>query len=310
MGLVIFNMSKKKTFILSLVVMFLWGSLYPMVKLGFTACEIITVADVLTFAGLRFAVCGAVICVFSLLKNKKSFIPVKFSLLSVIAMGLFAVILHYGLLYLGLQYTDSSKTAILKQIGTLFYICFSALFFKDDRLSVKKVVGVILGLVGVVAINFTGDGFSSFKLGDLFIIIASFCIVFSNVIGKHVFNKVEPVVATGCSQFFGGVILLVVGFIMGGSVNIGFNSSLLVLIYILIASVISYCIWYYIVKESHLSNLFIIKFAEPLFSCLFGWILLKENIWEVRYLVAFLLISIGIFIANYKFKKIRENKKQ
>ena len=47
-----------------------------------------------------------------------------------------------------------------------------------------------------------------------------------------------------------------------------------------------------------LSQLFIIKFAEPVFACLFGAIILGEDIWQVQYLAAFVLISLGICISN------------
>ena len=44
--------------------------------------------------------------------------------------------------------------------------------------------------------------------------------------------------------------------------------------------------------------MFIIKFAEPLFACLFGALFLGENILKWQYLIAFLLISFGIVLGN------------
>ena len=64
-----------------------------------------------------------------------------------------------------------------------------------------------------------------------------------------------------------------------------------------------YILWNYILKTCDLSNLFIIKFAEPLFACVVGAIILKENIFQWQYLIAFILISIGIIIGNKKMKK-------
>ena len=52
--------------------------------------------------------------------------------------GFIAISLHYGFTYSALKLTDSSKTAILKQIGVLFYVCFSSMFFKDDRITEKN----------------------------------------------------------------------------------------------------------------------------------------------------------------------------
>ena len=290
-------MSKNKTILSALFVMLLWGSLFPMVKLGYAAYSIEGVGDILFFAGIRFTVCGAIISLFSLIKDRPSFRPVKKSLLSILLSGLFAIILHYGFTYLGLELTDSSKTALLKQVGAVFYVCFSFLFFKEDRPTVQKIIASDFGFGGIIVLNIDSSGLS-FSLGDLLIICASFCTVFSNVISKKVFERVSPITATGISQLFGGLVLLIVGKGMGGQIQFALKSSLPIMIYICLASIFSYCIWYKILKQGELSKLFIVKFAEPIFACIFGALILKENIWKIQYLFAFLLISGSILLSH------------
>ena len=282
--------------------MLLWGSLFPMVKLGFSAYEVKGTADILLFAGIRFVICGAVICLFCAVKDKTTYRPVKGSLVPILLSGVFAIILHYGFTYLGLELTDSSKTALIKQVGALFYVCFSFLFIKEDKPTVKKIVAAFVGFVGIVVLNVSSEGIS-FSLGDVLILCASFCTVFSNVISKKVFEKVSPITSTGISQLFGGAVLLAIGFSMGGDVHFKLNVSLLVMVYICAASIVSYCIWFGIVKNGELSKLFIIKFAEPVFACIFGALILSEDIWKIQYLIAFLLISGSIWISNVKRKK-------
>ena len=283
--------------------MLLWGSLFPMVKLGFSAYEVNSTADILLFAGIRFVICGVVICLFASIKDKASYRPVKASLIPILLSGVFAIILHYGFTYLGLELTDSSKTALIKQVGALFYVCFSFLFIKEDTPTVKKIATAAVGFLGIIVLNINSEGFS-FALGDLLILCASFCTVFSNVISKKVFVKVSPITSTGISQLFGGIVLLAVGFAMGGNVHFRWDCSLLIMVYICVASIVSYCIWFGIVKNGELSKLFIIKFAEPVFACIFSAVILGENILKWQYLISFALISAGILISN-----IRPNKK-
>lgn len=290
-------MSKNKSIVYALLVMLLWGTLFPAVKLGYGAYNIVTTGDILFFAGVRFTVCGALICLYSFITDKDSYKSVKNALIPVLLSGLFAIILHYSFTYSALKLTDSSKTAILKQVGVLFYVCFSSLFFKEDKLTVKKLIGVLLGFVGIVAINTNTDGIS-FNIGDALIIAASFCTVFSNVISKKVFKTVKPITATGTSQLFGGIVLLVMGNYLGGGMSFAFDKSAFVMIYICFASIFSYCIWFTVVKYGELSKLFIVKFAEPVFACVFGAILLGENIFKIQYLLAFLLIASGIYVSN------------
>ena len=292
-------MKKNKTVLLALLTMLLWGSLFPMVKLGFSAYSVSGTADILLFAGIRFVICGGIICIFSAIKDKGSYRPVKSAIFPILLSGLFAIILHYGFTYLGLTMTDSSKTALIKQIGALFYVCFSFLFIKEDRPTVQKIVGALIGFFGIIALNVTSGGFT-FSIGDLLILCASFCTVFSNVISKKVFAKVSPITATGISQFFGGAVLLIVGCLMGGKVCFRLDGSLWIMTYICLASIVSYCLWFGIVKNGELSKLFVIKFAEPVFACVFGAIILGENILKWQYLIAFVLTSGGIVLSNLK----------
>ena len=282
--------------------MLLWGSLFPTVKLGFKAYAVKSTADILLFAGIRFLICGAVISIFAAVKDKKSYRSVPRSITPILLSGLFAITLHYAFSYSGLESTASSKTALLKQVGALLYICFSFVFVKSDKPSKRKLFAAAVGFLGIVALNLTSDGIT-FSIGDVLILCASFCGVISNVISKKTFARVEPITATGVSQLFGGLLLFIVGKAMGGNVQFAFDSSLLLMLYICLASIVSYCIWYGIVKHGELSRLFIIKFAEPAFACLFGWLLLGEDIFKLRYLAAFLLISGGILISHTKSKK-------
>lgn len=290
-------MSKNKTIFSALLVMLLWGSLFPVVKLGYGAYNISSVGDILLFAGIRFTACGLVICVYSLITDRSSFANARRVIWQVLLSGLIAIVFHYAFTYSAMLFTESSKTALLKQIGALFYVCFSFMFFKDDKLTVCKLIGVVIGLAGIFAINADSAGVS-IGIGDAMIVAASFCTVFSNVISKKIFCTVKPVTATGISQTFGGLVLLLAGTMMGGSVKFCADATILIMVYICFATIFSYCIWYSIVKNGELSKLFIIKFAEPLFACVFGALILGENVFSIQYLAAFLLIATGIIISD------------
>ena len=299
---------KNKGVFYSLLVMLLWGTLFPMVKKGYSLFGASTPGDFLTFAGVRFVICGIIICVYVFIKNKNAFKPVKSNLFMVLLSGTFAIILHYACTYIALSMEGGSKTAILKQLGAVLYICFAPLFFKEDKFTLKKGLGLILGIGGIFAIN-AGGGAFTFKVGDLLIIGASFCTVFANITAKKVFANVEPIVSTGVSQVFGGAVLLIIGAIFGGNPAMFLpqkGEQFLIFGGIITASIFGYCIWYTVVKKENLSKLFIIKFSEPLFAAVFSWLILGEEIFQIKYLIAFLLISLGVVVANLKLKKVKE----
>ncbi|MBO5211206.1 MAG: DMT family transporter, partial [Clostridia bacterium] len=199
-----------KTILLSLLVMALWGSLFPMVKLGYSAFDISakSVPDILMFASYRFIISGLVVSLFCFLKKEKIATPKAKSILNIVIMGLFSIVLHYACTYIGLSTTDSSKTALIKQLGALIYVCFAFLFFKNEKFSILKIIGAIVGFGGIIAINYNPDGLS-FAVGDILIIGASICTVVANVISKKSVQGSSPYWITGISQLFGGIVLFI-----------------------------------------------------------------------------------------------------
>ena len=293
--------------ILPLVPMLLWGSLFPMVKIGYAAFSISSdsIPDIIMFAALRFVACGIIVSVIALIRRDKIRTPLFKGIAPIILAGLFSIVLHYAFTYIGLSGGDSSKTALLKQLGALFYICFSFLFFREEKFSTFKILGAVVGFLGIFAINFTGKGFT-LSLPDILIILASVCSVISTCISKGCVKHSSPFWITGISQLSGGIIMLIAAFVMGAGLPTFNLYSTLVFIYICTASIIAYVLFCYLQKNLSNSHLFIIKFAEPLFACVFGALWLGEDIFKLQYLFAFLLISGGIILGSCGTRKERE----
>ncbi len=291
--------SSAKTISLSLLVMALWGSLFPFIKIGYNAFNInaSSIPDILMFASTRFVICGIIVCLLGLVRKEKIATPKLKNIGSIFTIGLFSIVLHYTFTYIGLSTTDSSKTALIKQLGALIYVCFAFLFFKNEKFSVLKIAGAIIGFLGIVAINYNPDGIT-FSTGDILIILASICTVVASILSKKSLEDNSPFWITGISQLSGGIILFVAALIMGADVITFTLKSTAVFAYICTASISAYILWNYILKHNSLSKMFIIKFTEPLFACVFGAILLGENIFKLQYLTAFILISLGIVLGN------------
>ncbi len=251
------------------------------------------------FAAMRFLICGVLVCLFCFIKRAKYSLPSIKDVLQISAMGFFQIFLHYTCTYLALSVTAGSKTALLKQLGTLLYVSLAFLFFKDEKFSWYKIIGVLLGFIGIIAMNANGAGIS-FARGDVLIIAASFCTVVSAIMSKKSVKSVTPLWVTGISQLFGGALLLSTGFIMGGALPAFNLKAGLILLYICVASISGYTLWYYVIGRIELSALFIIKFAEPVFGCIFAAVILDENIFRIQYLLGFLLISFGIVLGGMK----------
>lgn len=284
----------------ALVVMFLWGSLYPGVKLGYRylAIDTSSVPAIMMFAGNRFLVCGAIITLAAFLKGDRLSTDMKTSVRPVISMGLTGVVLHYVLNYTSLTMTESGRAAILKSVGPLLFICLSFLFMRDEKFSAKKLVGAVLGFAGIAAMNADAQGGFGIHLGDVLMIGASLTAILSNLSGKKAMRCNSAFIVTGISQLFGGVVLTALAVLFGAAPMRITPAGLAVFGYICFASIVAYLIWYRIMKQIPLSEMYLIKFCEPVFACIFGAICFGEQIFTIQYLLAFLLISGGIMLGQ------------
>lgn len=299
--------SKKDLFmaiLLTIIPMILWGSLYPFIKIGYEAFAInsASIPDIIVFASMRFTVCGAIVCAIAMIRRDKIEAPRLKSVGSILLIGLFSIVLHYAFTYIGLSLGDSSKTALLKQLGALLYLCTAPIFIKDERFNKFKLIGSLIGFGGIIAINF-GTDFSAIAIGDIVIVLASICSVISMILTKRIANNTSAFWATGISQLGGGLVLLTAGLIMGGRIPQINAKAVLVFAYICVASIVAYVTFFYCQRKFATSKLLIIKFTEPLFACIFGALLLGEEIFKLNYLIAFILICLGIAIGNIRSRR-------
>lgn len=294
--------------ILPLIPMILWGSLFAFVKIGYKAFSINTgnIGDILMFAAVRFFVCGLIGCIIALILGANLEKPVFKSTLNLFCIGIFSVILHYSFIYIGLTMTSGSKAAILKQLGPLLYACFSFLFIKTEKFSIYKIIGAVVGFCGILIINLGGD-MGGMSVGDILILLASLCTVISLIMTEKSVNGTSPFWVFGISQLFGGAALFALALIMNGKFPVFTTYSTIVFTYICFASTAAYTLFFYAQKNVPLSRLFVIKFADPFFACIFSAALLNENIFRIQYPIAFILISLGIIMA-YNEKQIKEKK--
>ena len=295
--------SKTGCILTAMIVCLLWGSLYSFIKIGQPAFGIVSgdIPSIMLFAGFRFVICGAVIVGIACAGQRKFVLPDKISAVPVFLVALITIVIHYSFTYIALSIGQSSKAAILKQIGFLLLSCFAFLFRKEDKFTINKLIGGVLGFAGVIVVNISDMGFD-FAIGDVLILLASICSVAGNIISKNAYDKCNPVTVTAYSQLFGGIILVAAGLIMGGRLNPG-KSAMGVLIYICMASIIAYVLWNMLVKYNDMSFMSVLKFMEPLFAVFVALLVFPETeSFKSEYIVSLILMIIAVVVINLKRK--------
>ena len=299
------NILKNKIVVCGLAILccLLWGSAFPSIKIGYKLFEIgagDSMSQIL-FAGIRFFLAGILAIVFGSLLQKKFLYPKKQSWGMVCKLSIFQTVLQYFFFYMGLAHSSGVKSSIINGMSTFFAILMASLVRKQEKLTTNKMVGCVLGAIGVIIVSLAGgDIGSGFALnGEGFILVASVSYAISSVLIKEYSLRENPVILSGYQFIIGGLVMIIVGVLAGGRLHMTSPAGIPLIIYMALISSVAYSIWGVLLKYNPVSSVTIYGFTNPIFGALLSAVFLSE--WQtitVKYLIALALVSLGIFIVN------------
>ncbi len=291
----------KVVFAVATLCCLLWGSAYPAIKNGYALFNI-AASDIptkLVFAGYRFVFAGLVLLAIAALSRKT--LQLGKGLAGQVALlGLLKTSLQYVFFYIGLAYATGVKSSIMNATGTFFSVLLAHWIYKNDQLSLNKVLGCVVGFTGVMVVNFS-PGLLTFDftlLGEGFIVMAAFILSAASIYGKRLSQRVDSVVLTGYQLAIGGVALLLLGLATGGVLT-GFTvKSTLLLAYLVVLSSAAFSLWTILLKYNRVSRVTAFNFMIPVFGALLSALFLQERILEWKNGAALLLVCMGIWLVT------------
>lgn len=255
-------------------------------------------APPLTSAGLRFALAAVVI--FLIMWRARIVLPRTRAFLGLtLYLGLFQTTLPYALVYWAEQHLSAGLTAIIFSTMPLM-VAVLARVFLGDALSVWKLGGIIIGVVGVYVIF--GD---SVSIGGRQSVIALIAVLFSaflasasTVAVKKYSSNYQPFAAISLPHAYAGVILLLGGGLVERSSPFGWGAMtyFTVLYLALLGSVAAFALYFWLIKHMDVTVLSYQTFIIPMLAVLLGWIFLKETV-TINTALGGSLIVLGIALA-------------
>ena len=284
---------------LALITTFLWGTAYPSIKIGFGLFGIEGISEQLVFAGSRFLGAGALLLLCRLLTGKSIRVPIR-SIPGVVSLGVVMTTLEYGFYYLAMSNLTGTKGAIVNSANAFFGVLFAHFFTKNDRLTLQKTLGCVVGFLGVVVINFGGaENLFSFTLaGDGAMLVATAMFGLGGIISKYVTRTVDSMLATGWQLAIGGFLLILLGAPSAGFLSCADWRGWVVLGYMMLLSAIAFTLWTLLFQYNPAAKISIFALATPVFGVVCSGIFLGESIFELRNFVALALIVSGIYFVN------------
>ncbi|MBR5474059.1 MAG: DMT family transporter [Lachnospiraceae bacterium] len=298
---------KKPAFVFAIAVLcnFLWGSAVPMVKIGYGwfAIDAADTATQLLFAGVRFSLAGLLVIGLGSLMRRTVLVPKGTQLPQIGLVALFQTVGQYLFYYIGVAHTTGVKASIVIAMNTFLIILLSVFVFRMEKMTKKKLIGCILGFVGVVLINLSSKNSLDLQvslLGEGFVFFAQISYAFSCVVMKKFSSKQDPMLLSGYQFFFGGLVLALIGLITGGSLIVWNVKNILLLTYLAMVSGVAFSLWSLLLKHNPVSKVVIYGFLAPLFGVIMSAIVLGEGseAFSLRGLVALILVCSGVLVVN------------
>lgn len=288
----------------------LWGSAYPAIKNGYEIFQIATddLPGKIVFAGYRFVIAGVLLLLFAISQGKPIGRLSRRQYSHLVVLGSTQTALQYVFFYIGLAYTTGVKGSIMNATGTFFSVLLAHFIYNNDRLSMNKIVGCVVGFAGVMVVNFNSQlmDFSFSWLGDGFVVIAAFILSAATLYGKRISQTVDPTIMTGWQLAIGGVMLTVGGYLAGGRLEFHGWASVAILSYLALLSSVAFALWSLLLKYNRVGMIAPFNFLIPVSGAVLSAIFLQESIMEWRYAVALVLVCFGIWRVNVVRKEKRE----
>ena len=287
----------------------LWGSAFPSVKISYSLLNLANEFQKISFAGIRFTLAGLAVLVFARARLKIKIKPTRSEMPFILLIAMLQTFGMYTLYYIGIGNTTGVKASILVSLSVFVVVILAHFVFKNDKLSWKKIIGLVLGLAGVVLVNFSllDNSLFSFSLtGEGFIAISSLFSAATAILIRKNKGKVDVVKLNGWQLFLGGLLLMAVGF-TGYPYFPAFTwVTGLLLIYLAAISAVAFTIWFVLIRHHNVSYLSQFKFAIPIFGSLLSVIFIPEEHLGLEIFDAILLVALGTIIVNRRSKKSLE----
>lgn len=284
-------MENKKIAYLYLVITFCaWGSLYVVSKFVLGKVPVVTVLC------LRYFIAG--ITLFFINNNRKEKKIEQKDIKYVLLIGFAGYFLSVGAQLLGIKLSDASMASLVNSMNPITIMIFAAIILKE-KLTVKKVICVILALIGVYIIigDVKGNGQI---LGILFSIFSVILWSFVSVIVRRITQKYAASIITTYCMFIATACTLPFSIIeLITTSNIQFDWLVIIsLLYMgVICTALAYVFWNKSLSLIEAGTCSLFYPVQPMVSVILGMIFLGEQI-NINFIFGAALIIGGALLAT------------
>ena len=279
----------------------LWGSSFLSIKFAINAFNPVQIASLRIIIGFLVVFLFSVFLRVELFNFDKS---VKYWFFC-FGVAIFSNFLPFSILAIAQEHLSTVFVGLCMAIIPLIITIFSFFFLRDEDITLRKILGVSIGLAGsvILVISKAADDLEKNQGTNLIFLLLCILAPFSYSLGAILIRKSEPVnflIFTTHALFIASLFSLPILIIHGILPYEQDYRSLFAIAYLgIFPTGIATIILIHLIKKEGALFLSLVNYKVPFWSTIFGFFILNELLPKNFYLAS-LLIFFGILLCQFK----------
>lgn len=273
----------------------IWGSTYLLNKIA------VTELPPFMLASIRFITAGILIFVLSKILGISLSITRKQIKNTVIAGFLFLTFGN-GVVVWGLRYVDSGFAALEVSAQPLVVLLLMRII-DGKKIKMMSIVGIVLGIIGMYLLVSQKEIINQENsiLGMSMIFVALMSWAYGSIFVSKADLPSNYFVNTGFQMFFGGILMLLVSFLLGEKwsypVEWSQPTQISMILLIMFGSIVAFTSFNYLLKVVSPEKVATSTYVNPIIALILGWYFLNETITTQSVIAAGVLLT-GVYFIN------------
>jgi drug/metabolite transporter (DMT)-like permease len=279
-----------------IILSLIWSSTWLVIKIG------LEVIPPFLAAGFRFLVAFIVLLTYSI-KLKLSFPRDLKSHLFFVSFSLLNFTGGYAAVYWAEQYVNSGLASVLFSVMPFYVLLLSHIYLSDEVLNIKKILGVIVGFIGVLII-FNDQLHVEHPLAlyaMLALIISPFFSAAGSVVAKVARQKHHTVTLMTLPLLYTSITFFLLHFLFEGGYMVTLNmKAILSILYLgIFGTSVAFLLYFYMLKRASVILMSLVAYSAPPMALVWGWVILDEPL-SLSLFIGMMVIFSGIFLTGKK----------
>jgi drug/metabolite transporter (DMT)-like permease len=270
----------------------LWSFAFIAGKIGVTDCP------PMILLAARFLAAGILILAIAAFRRDAS--PLSWREVAVFAiLGVANNALYLGLGYTGLKSVSAGVGGLIVSANPVFTAGLAAMFL-GERLTWRKVAGLLLGIIGVGLIVWHRMSVGTDSLhGILFTLASLASIVAGTILFKVLAPKGSLWIGNDVQNLAAGIVLVPFAYFLADVGDIVPSARLAAAFAFLVlgGSILAYLLWFHLLKACGATAASAYHFLMPPLAMLFAFLVLGEHV-EPRDLLGIIPVALGIYLVT------------